>query len=131
VAAKDEPEIDPVTKPEDDEQELNELASAENGRRPAGARLRRSIPRNTPNFVPGPAPLGRGDNRSAGGAAPASKNIPEPLSEGQINAMTLPEVTEQIGLIATALERGHPDDATKIRLKNEWNLLWDRKRAGR
>ena len=66
-----------------------------------------------------------------GGAVPPSQNIPEPLSEAQINAMTLPEVTESIGLIAKALGRSHPDDATKARLKNEWDLLWDRKRAGK
>ncbi len=131
VAANDDREVDPVAKPEDTEQEPDELASAESGRRPPGARPPRSVPRNNRNFVPGPAPLGRGDNRLPGGAVPASQNIPEPLSEAQINAMTLPEVDEAVGLIATALARSHPDDATKVRLKNEWNLLWDRKRTGR
>ncbi|MCH8315868.1 MAG: hypothetical protein IIA64_07830 [Planctomycetes bacterium] len=132
LAAKDDPEIKPTLKLEDGNEKPDELASAANGRRPSSARPR-PVPRpgSSRSFVPGSAPLSRGNDRSPGGGVPASQNIPEPLSEAQINAMTLPEVTESIGLIARALERSHPDDATKVRLKNEWNLLWDRKRAGK
>ncbi len=45
--------------------------------------------------------------------------------------MSLPEVDEALGQVATALQRSHPDEVTKERLKNEFKLLWDRKRAGR
>ncbi len=131
VAANDDPENDPVIEPEDAEQEPDTLVSAKNGRRPAGARPPRSIPRNTPNFIPGDSPLPRGDKRSRGAAAPASQNVPEPLSEGQVNAMTLPEVDEALGLVATALQRSHPNEATRDRLRTEFKLLWERKRAGR
>ncbi len=130
AVAVDDSTIEPSAKAEDADRESEALVSAENGRRAATGRPR-GVPRNSWTFIPGDAPLSRGDNRSPGGAVPASRNVPEPLSEAQINAMTLPEVTESIGLIAKALERSHPDDATKVRLKNEWKLLWDRKRAGR
>ena len=107
------------------------MASAANGgRRPSSARPR-AIPRAGRNFVPGNAPLPRGDYRSPGGAVPPSQNIPEPLSEAQINAMSLAEVDEALGQVATALQRSHPDEVTKERLKNEFKLLWDRKRAGK
>ena len=130
LVAKDDPEIKPTAKPEDGNEEPDEMASADNGRRPSSVRPR-PIPRSGRNFVPGNAPLSRGDNRSPGGPVPPSQNIPEPLSEGQIDAMSLAEVDEAVGLVAHALQRGHPDEATKDRLKNEFRLLWDRKRAGR
>ena len=130
LVAKDDPEIEPTVKPEDGNEEPDEMASAASGRRPSSVRPR-AIPRPGRNFVPGTAPLSRGDNRSPGGAVPASQNIPEPLSEAQINAMSQAEVDEALGQVATALQRGHPDEATKDRLKNEFRLLWDRKRAGR
>lgn len=129
VVAEDDPGIDPGAKPEDAEQEPEALVSAENGRRAAGTRPR-SVPRNSQTFIPGDAPLSH-DDRSRGGALPASRNVPEPLSEAQINAMTLPEVTESLGLVATALQRSHPDDATRDRLRTEFKLLMERKRAGR
>ena len=131
VLAKDDPEIDPLTKPVEAEQESDALVSAENGGRPSGARPPRSVPRNNRNFVPGPPPLGRGNDRSRGGAVPASQNVPEPLSEAQINAMTLPEVDEALGLVAVAIQRSHPDEATRDRLRNEFKLLMARKRTGR
>ena len=130
LAAKDDPEIEPTVNPEDGNEEPDEMASAANGRRPSSVRPR-PIPRPGRNFVPGKAPLLRGNDRSPGGAVPPSQNIPEPLSEAQINAMSLPEVDEALGQVATALQRSHPDETTKERLKNEFRLLWDRKRAGR
>ncbi len=130
LVARNDPDIEPTVKPEDGNETPDDMANAANGRRPSSARPR-AIPRSDRNFVPGSAPLSRGNDRSPGGGVPPSQIIPEPLSEAQINAMTLPEVTESIGLIAKALGRSHPDDATKARLKNEWDLLWDRKRSGR
>ncbi len=130
LVAKDDPEIKPTVKPEDENEEPDEVASAANRRRPSGARPR-AVPRSGRNFVPGNAPLSRAESRSMDGAVPASQNIPEPLSEAQINAMTLAEVDEAVGVVATALRRAHPDDATRDRLRNEFKLLWDRKRAGR
>ncbi|MEE8153639.1 MAG: hypothetical protein V3T53_01620 [Phycisphaerales bacterium] len=130
LVAKDDPEIRPTVNPEDENEEPDELASAANGRRSARVRPP-AVPRSDRNFVPGDAPLSRGDSRSPGGAVPPSQNIPEPLSEAQINAMSLAEVDEAVGEVARALRRSHPDEATKDRLKNEFRLLWDRKRAGR
>ena len=132
LVARDDPEIKPSVKLEDGNENPDEMASAANGRRPRSARPR-VVPRpgSGRSFVPGSPPLSRGDDRSPGGGAPPSQNIPEPLSEGQINAMSLPEVDEALGQVATALQRSHPDEVTKERLKNEFKLLWDRKRAGR
>ena len=132
LVATDDPEIEPIAKLEEGNENPDEMASAANGRRPRSARPR-VVPRpgSGRSFVPGSPPLSRGDDRSPGGGAPPSQNIPEPLSEGQINAMSLPEVDEALGQVATALQRSHPDEVTKERLKNEFKLLWDRKRAGR
>ena len=132
LVATDDPEIEPIAKLEEGNENPDEMASAANGRRPRSARPR-VVPRpgSGRSFVPGSPPLSRGDDRSPGGGAPASQNIPEPLSEGQINAMSLAEVDEALGQVATALQRSHPDEVTKERLKNEFKLLWDRKRAGR
>ncbi|MCH8259880.1 MAG: hypothetical protein IIC46_06710 [Planctomycetes bacterium] len=132
LVATDDPEIEPIAKLEEGNENPDEMASAANGRRPRSARPR-VVPRpgSGRSFVPGSPPLSRGDDRSPGGGAPPSQNIPEPLSEGQINAMSLAEVDEALGQVATALQRSHPDEVTKERLKNEFKLLWDRKRAGR
>ena len=129
VVAVDDSAVDSSAQPEDVEQESEALVSAENGRRAATGRPPR-VPRNGRTFIPGVPPLSH-DRRSPGGAVPASQNVPEPLSEAQINAMTLPEVDEAVGLVATALRRAHPDEATRERLRNEFKLLWERKRAGK
>jgi hypothetical protein len=130
LVARNDPDIEPTVKPESGNETPGDMASAANGRRSPSARPR-SIPRSDRNFVPGSAPLFRSDDRSPGGGVPSSQIIPEPLSEAQISAMTLAEVDEAVGQVATALQRGHPDEATKKRLKDEFKLLYDRKRSGR
>ncbi|MCZ6836323.1 MAG: PilN domain-containing protein [Planctomycetota bacterium] len=71
----------------------------------------------------------RREDRGGGmGALPASKDIPEPISEEQINAMTLPEVEATVSRVATARQHAILDAETKVRLKREFNLLITRMR---
>ena len=130
LVARNDSDIQPNVTPENGNETSDDMASAANGRRPPSARPR-VIPRSDRNFVPGSAPLSRGNDRSPGGGVPSSQIIPEPLSEAQINAMSMAEVDEAVGQVATALQRGHPDEATKKRLKDEFKLLYDRKRSGK
>ena len=62
-------------------------------------------------------------------ARPSGRDIPEPLTAGQIDVFTIDEVNEAVSKVAMALQRGHPDDETETRLKLEFKLLWERKRA--
>lgn len=90
--------------------------------RPKSRIPRRATPRGLDS------PLGI-DDRPLGGISPAGRNIPEPILPGQIDVLTLEEVNEAVSRVATALQRGHPDAETEARLKDEFKLLWSRKRT--
>lgn len=97
-----------------------------------GPNPRKVQPRQEPRFPRRSRPPGLLpgiDDRDGPSRSPSGRNIPEPLSPGQIEVLTLDEVNEAVSLVATALHRGHPDPETKARLKEEFNLLWDRKRV--
>ncbi|MSR19348.1 MAG: hypothetical protein EXS00_09370 [Phycisphaerales bacterium] len=52
--------------------------------------------------------------------------IPDPLTDQQITAMTQTEAREALGKIATARMMPGLDDATKKRLREEWDKLFER-----
>lgn len=64
-----------------------------------------------------------------GAALPPSQKIPEPLTEEQIGAMTLPELTEALTRIAAARQLARLDDETRERLKREFDLVKDRRKV--
>lgn len=86
------------------------------------------IPRGIINSRP-PGSIPGIDDRGDGSISPAGRDIPEPLTAGQIEVLNLDEVNEAVSLRAKALHRGHPNAETETRLKEEFRLLWDRKRA--
>jgi hypothetical protein len=57
-------------------------------------------------------------------------NIPEPLTQAQIDSMSLAEVEKQLVDVARARGRlrGTDQDEVRERLKNEFNMLMARKR---
>lgn len=63
------------------------------------------------------------DRGSVSGALPPSMDIPEPLTEGQIEAMSLEEVQTAVAKFAAARKNARLDEDTKLRLKNEFQLL--------
>lgn len=83
---------------------------------------RNNLPRN-----PG-SPLNAADDRATGIVTPSGRDIPEQLSAGQIDVLTLDEVNESLDKVSRALQRGHPDAETKTRLREEFRLLFARKR---
>lgn len=62
-------------------------------------------------------------DRGPSGALPPSVDIPEPLTEGQIEAMSLGEAQAALGKVAEARRHGRIDKETELRLKKEFTLL--------
>ncbi len=87
------------------------------------SRFQRNNPPRNPGSLPGID--GRGDFKPA---TPSGRDIPEPLTAGQIDVLTLNEVDESLDKVSRALQRGHPDAETKARLRGEFKLLFARKR---
>jgi hypothetical protein len=90
-----------------------------------GSRKRLHEPRLPGRDMPAP----RGTDRTPGGALPASKDVPPPLTQGQIDAMSLPEAQEAYARISRALQQARVDGETKERLWRDWRLVRDRVRA--
>ncbi len=65
----------------------------------------------------------RTERGSMSGALPPSMDIPEPLTEGQIEAMSLEEVQASLAKVAAARRNARIDEDTKLRLKSEFKLL--------
>ncbi|MCZ6852115.1 MAG: hypothetical protein O7F17_10790, partial [Planctomycetota bacterium] len=80
---------------------------------------------------PGPtaARRGRGDRSGGGVSLPPSQNIPEPLTDRQIEVMALPEAQESWARVAHALRRGSLDMDTRLRLQEEFRVLRDHMRT--
>ncbi len=79
-----------------------------------------------------PSPLGaaaesRANDRGLGGGPPpASQDIPEALTEEQIELMTLDDAQESRARVAKARQRGILDKETRERLRKEFRLLTSR-----
>ena len=74
------------------------------------------------------APIGRGTRRPLRGNVPASQDIPEPLTQEQIDAMELAEAQETYYHLSRALQQARVDEETKERLWADWRLVRDRVR---
>lgn len=74
---------------------------------------------------------GGGPTRPRGGDdAPVSgAGVPEPLTEAQINAMSIEEVRQALSRVARARQNRNLDDAVRARLQKEWDLLLARTRS--
>jgi hypothetical protein len=70
--------------------------------------------------------------RSNPGASAEPEPVPPPISENEVARMSPEEVRSSLARVAKARnERTDLDDATKERLKNEWNMLLDRLRSNK
>ncbi|MCZ6611170.1 MAG: hypothetical protein O6941_00930 [Planctomycetota bacterium] len=80
---------------------------------------------------PGPTAARRshGDRSGGGASLPPSQNIPEPLTDRQIEVMALPEAQESWARVAHALRRGSLDMDTRLRLQEEFRVLRDHMRT--
>lgn len=67
--------------------------------------------------------LNRSEVRGGGNTLPPSENIPEPLTEGQIQAMSIDQAYSALKKNADARKLPRLDDETKARLKTEFGLL--------
>jgi hypothetical protein len=57
------------------------------------------------------------------GALPASQDIPEPLTQEQVDAMDLPDAQEMYAKLSQAIQRARTDDETKERLWRDWRMV--------
>jgi len=130
--ASDAPPVDPgKTAPRTDPGEIappaNPTKAAElaNGRTARAGSRKRHEPRSPGRDMPAP----RGTDRTPGGALPASKDVPAPVTQEQIDAMSLPVAQETYARISRALQQARVDDETKERLWRDWRLIRDRVRG--
>jgi hypothetical protein len=95
----------------------------------AGERLNGRTPRFSGDTArPGrDGPQRWGSDRPLGGLPP-SQDIPEPLTEQQVEAMDLGEAQEAWARISRALEQARVDSETKQRLWRDWRLVRERVR---
>ena len=96
-----------------------------NGRTARAGSRKRHEPRAPGRDMPAP----RGTDRTPGGALPASKDVPAPVTQEQIDAMSLPVAQETYARISRALQQARVDDETKERLWRDWRLIRDRERG--
>jgi hypothetical protein len=87
-------------------------------------------PRNGGSLVALPGDRPQGDNnlpgRSEGvrgGALPASQDIPEPLTQEQVDAMDLADAQEMYAKLSQAIQRARTDEETKERLWRDWRMV--------
>jgi hypothetical protein len=59
----------------------------------------------------------------AGGDTPSLHAIPEPITQEQINVMTLPELQETLHRVAEARKHVKDDEEVSARLKKEFEML--------
>lgn len=111
-----------VKPPAADSEKLNRSSG------PSGSRISRP-------FSPGRTPYGDAGRIGDGSESvtmPPSEQIPEPLTEQQVNAMSVSEAREALLKVSTARRyaRHRSDEELKERLEREFDWLMNRMRAG-
>jgi hypothetical protein len=127
------PRSDPKkTAPADDPKTAAESGESKKAEEPANGRTKRDPSwrgERGPRRPGRDEPLGHSpDDLRQAGPLPASQDVPLPLTQQQIDAMSLPEALEMWARLSRALQQARLDDETEERLRRDWRLTRGRVR---